>query len=91
MEPLMAYPLLSTILYPPLSVFVLTAIPLMFPTGLSVGTGEGEKLGPGVLLMTNTEVASTQLGKVNKLEELRKTEHERQPSKGKQLQAYPRV
>lgn len=58
------------------------------PTGLSVGTGGGKKLGLEVLLVTNTEVASTQLGKVS---EIRKTEQERQHFKVKQPQAYSRV
>lgn len=33
------------------------------------------------MLMTNTEVASTQLGKVNKMRKSKKIEHERQLSK----------
>lgn len=59
--------------------------PLWYLTGLlSVGTGgeEGEKgvqreLGLWVLLVTNSEVASTQLGRVKK-RKLRKAEQERQ-------------
>lgn len=81
-ETLNGLTLLSVTLHSPLLLFGSGLLsPLISPTGLSVGPREDEKLGLGVMLMTNTEVASTQLGKVNKMRKLKKTEHERQLSK----------
>lgn len=81
-ETLNGLALLSITLHSPLLVFGSGLLsPLLSPTGLSVGPREDEKLGLGVMLMTNTEVASTQLRKANKVRKLKKIEHERQLSK----------
>lgn len=81
-ETLNGLTLLSVTLHSPLLISALDLLsPLISPTGLSVGPRGDEKSGLGVMLMTNTEVASTQLGKVNKMRKSKKIEHERQLSK----------